>query len=343
MNKIMTAASMTAADTEAPLLVVESLTRRFAGRRSGIFGQPSTVHAVDNVGFTIRRGETLGLVGESGSGKSTIGKLVARILAPSSGRVLFDGHDLAGLDAAGSRELTRQIQVIFQDTLGALNPRLTIGHQVREGLDIHQIGDAARRDETAKAMLAKVGLAPELFSRYPHELSGGQRQRVVMARVLLLEPTLIVCDEPVSALDVSVQAQVINFLEDLQKRHGLAYLFISHDLRVVRQICDRVAVLYLGRIVEQAPRTSLFQNPRHPYTRSLIDAVPIADPDARHRTKTVAKGEPPSPLAPPSGCHFHTRCPFAVARCSAEVPAVRTIGLDHSVACHRVDELELAA
>jgi ABC-type oligopeptide transport system ATPase subunit len=257
--------AVSAAGADGALLVAEDLARYFGERR--LFGKASTVHAVDGVSFTIRQGETFGLVGESGSGKSTVGKIVARILQPTSGRVLVDGRDLAGLDPAEAHMLTRRVQMIFQDTLGALNPRLTVGHQIREALDIHHVGPRNERQARADAVLVRVGLAPDLSGRYPHELSGGQRQRAVIARALLLEPALIVCDEPVSALDVSVQAQVINFLADLQKRLGLAYLFISHDLRVVRQICDRIGVLYLGRIVEQAPRQALFDNPQHPYTR----------------------------------------------------------------------------
>jgi oligopeptide/dipeptide ABC transporter ATP-binding protein len=322
------------------LLVAEHVTRHFVTQRGLFWNSRRVVRAVDDVSLEINAGETYGLVGESGSGKSTLGRLVARIVSPNAGRLRLNGLDLAG--SGGRHDYARRVQMVFQDTLGALNPRLNIGHQLTEVLDIHTIGDAASRQERATDILRAVGLGEDAARRYPHEISGGQRQRVVIARALLLEPSLIVCDEPVSALDVSVQAQVIEIFRDLQQRQNVAYLFISHDLRVVRQVSHRIGVMYLGEIVEQAPRSALFAAPRHPYTRALIDAVPSSQP-GRRRAPLALRGEPPSPMAPPSGCRFHTRCAFALPVCRNEAPPQRLVGPEHLVACHRADTLDLAA
>ncbi len=317
-----------------PLLEAEALGRSFPVRRHLPWQPRRHLRAVTGVDLTLAAGETLGLVGESGSGKSTLGRMVAGILPPSEGQVRFAGHPLADpRDTRARRAQARRLQLVFQDALGALNPRLTIGHQVAEVLDIHAIAAPADRPAHAIAALAQVGLSSELFHRYPHEISGGQRQRVVIARALATGPDLLVCDEPVSALDVSVQAQVVQVLRALQRERAIAYLFISHDLRVVRQVCDRIAVMYLGRLVEEAPAEALFATPRHPYTQALIAAVPVDDPRHR-RTRTLLAGEPPSPIAPPPGCAFHPRCALVEPRCRTEAPSPRTVAPGHRVACH---------
>jgi oligopeptide transport system ATP-binding protein len=293
------------------------------------------VRAVDGVSFTLRRGETLGLVGESGCGKTTTGRCILQLERPTSGQVIFEGRDLTTLDDAALRAVRRKIQVIFQDPYSSLNPRMTVGQIISEPLSVHGIVPQPRgRAERTRQLLARVGLLPQHAQRYPHELSGGQRQRVGIARALAMEPSLIVCDEPVSALDVSIQAQIINLLEDLQAEYGLTYLFIAHDLAVVRHISDRVAVMYLGKIAELADRKSLYDEPLHPYTRALLAAVPIPDPELEaHRERVVLGGEVPSPLNPPPGCVFHPRCPIAVDRCSREIPALREARPDHHAAC----------
>jgi oligopeptide transport system ATP-binding protein len=321
--------------TEA-LLRVENLVKHFPVGGGMFSGPTAVVRAVDDVSFTIRRGETVGLVGESGCGKTTTGRCILQLERPTSGRIVFDGVDLTTLDEAELRAVRRKVQVIFQDPYSSLNPRMTIGQILAEPLKVHGIvPDKARRAARVRELLGQVGLLPQHARRYPHQLSGGQRQRVGIARALAMEPTLIVCDEPVSALDVSIQAQIINLLEDLQKRLGLTYLFIAHDLSVVRHISDRVVVMYLGKIAEVADRRALYEEPLHPYTRALLSAVPIPDPalEAR-REHTVLKGEVPSPLRPPPGCVFHPRCPRAEGRCSAEVPALREIRPGHWAACH---------
>jgi len=318
------------------LLEVQNLVKHFPVG-AGMFSGPSAVvRAVDDVSFTIRRGETLGLVGESGCGKTTTGRCILQLERPTSGRVLFEGVDLATLGDAALRAMRRKVQVIFQDPYSSLNPRMTIGQILAEPLKVHGIvRDKAKRAARVRELLEQVGLLPQHARRYPHQLSGGQRQRVGIARALAMEPALIVCDEPVSALDVSIQAQIINLLEDLQQRLGLTYLFIAHDLSVVRHISDRVVVMYLGKVVEVADRQALYEDPLHPYTRALLSAVPIPDPalEAR-REHTVLRGEVPSPLNPPSGCVFHPRCPRAQGRCSAEVPPLREIKPGHRGACH---------
>ena len=317
------------------LLEVKNLVKHFEVG-GGMFGKAAgLVRAVDGVSFSIRRGETLGLVGESGCGKTTTGRCVLQLERPTSGQIIFEGRDHTTLDASEMRAVRRKLQVIFQDPYSSLNPRMTIGEIVGEPLAVHRIvrGAGARRDRVQQ-LLRHVGLLPQHFSRYPHQLSGGQRQRVGVARALAMEPSLIICDEPVSALDVSIQAQIINLLEDLQAEFGLTYLFIAHDLAVVRHISDRVAVMYLGKIVEMSDRKTLYDQPLHPYTRALLSAVPIPDPELEmRRERVVLGGEVPSALNPPSGCVFHPRCPIAVARCRSEVPELREPRPAHQAAC----------
>jgi oligopeptide transport system ATP-binding protein len=317
------------------LLEVRNLVKHFPVG-GGLFGQRrGIVRAVDDISFAIRRGETLGLVGESGCGKTTTGRCILMLERPTSGQILFEGRDLTTLDDAGLRGIRRRIQVIFQDPYSSLNPRMTVGQIIAEPLAVHGIvPDRAARAARVRDLLTHVGLLPQHAHRYPHELSGGQRQRVGIARALAMEPSLIICDEPVSALDVSIQAQIINLLEDLQAEFGLTYLFIAHDLSVVRHISDRVAVMYLGKIAEVAERKSLYDEPLHPYTKALLAAVPIPDPELeQRRERVVLGGEVPSPLNPPPGCVFHPRCPIAVDRCPREVPALREVSPGHWAAC----------
>jgi oligopeptide/dipeptide ABC transporter ATP-binding protein len=317
-----------------PLLSVRNLTKHFP-IKTGLFGKASgAVRAVDGVSFDVMPGETLGLVGESGCGKSTTGRMILRLIEPTAGSVEFDGVDLLTLTSAQMRRLRRKIQVIFQDPFSSLNPRMTVGAIIREGLTIHKIAEGAAADARVRRLLDEVGLRTEYLSRYPHEFSGGQRQRIGIARALAVEPSFIVCDEPVSALDVSVQAQVINLMQDLQRDRGLAYLFIAHDLSVVEHIADRVAVMYLGKIVELASARDLYREPLMPYTQALLSAVPVADPTIR-KSRVMLEGDVPSPANPPPGCVFHPRCqhPAKDAACAELVPPLEEKVPAHWAAC----------
>jgi oligopeptide transport system ATP-binding protein len=318
-----------------PLLQVKNLTKEFDIGAGFLLRSPQVVHAVDNVSFQIEAGETLGLVGESGSGKSTTGRCILRLIDPTSGEVWFQGQNVSALDTSAFRALCRDMQIIFQDPFASLNPRMTVGTIIGEALTIHKLAKSKEAfTDRVVELLETVGLRAEHMHRYPHEFSGGQRQRIGIARALAVEPKLIICDEPVSALDVSIQAQVINLLEDLQGKLGLTYLFIAHDLSVVEHISHRVAVMYLGRIVEIATARDLYANPLHPYTEALLSAVPVTDPKAR-RKRIVLQGEVPSPISPPSGCHFHTRCPIRkLPLCSTEIPQLKQTANGHYVACH---------
>ncbi len=317
-----------------PLLEVQNVSVHFPVRH-GLFSRVrAQVRAVDGVSLTVAAGEAVGLVGESGCGKTTLGRAAIRLVEPTGGSIRFDGEDITGLGGAALRARRRAFQMIFQDPFSSLNPRLTVGESVGEALDLHRL--AANREARRRrlnGLFADVGLGAEMVDRFPHEFSGGQRQRIGIARALAVEPRLIVCDEPVSALDVSVQAQVVNLLRDLQRARGLAYLFISHDLAVVEHLCQRIVVMYLGRVVESGPARALCREPKHPYTRALISAVPVVDPDAK-RQRIVLSGDVPSPIHPPAGCPFHPRCPVAEARCRTEVPAMRRLDGDREVACH---------
>ncbi len=293
----------------------------------------SKVYAVDGVSFHINQGETLGLVGESGCGKSTVGRTVLRLLDPTDGTIKLNGRDITHLSKTEMRPVRREMQIIFQDPYSSLNPRMTAGGIVEEMLRVHNIGTPAERKEQVAELFERVGLRKAQLESYPHEFSGGQRQRIGIARALALNPQVIIGDEPVSALDVSIQAQVINLLMDLQAELNLSYLFIAHDLAVVEHISHRIAVMYLGKIVEYTDKKSLFTNPQHPYTEALLSAVPIPDPTIR-RKKTILQGDVPSPIKPPPGCHFHTRCPYAEARCTAEVPELKEYSPGHLVSCH---------
>lgn len=305
---------------------------------SDFLGRRHRLHAVSDVSLTLYEGEILTLVGESGCGKSTLGHLMLNLLEPTAGAVLYRGEPIAHRSGDKWRALRRELQLVFQDAGGALDPRLKVGDQIREPLDIHGIGTPERRREKVAEICEAVRLRSELLDRHPHELSGGQLQRVVIARSLILEPKVLVCDEPVAALDVSIRAQIINLLLDLKGAFGLSYLFISHDLSLVRHISDRMAVMYLGRIVEIGDAEQLFEAPRHPYTRALISAIPVPDPTAK-RQRILLEGDPPSPLNPPRGCTFHPRCPHAQPLCLEEVPPLRPIGHRRNVTCHRAEEL----
>ena len=317
-----------------PLLEVQNLRVHFPVKQ-GVFARArGQVRAVDDVSLTVAAGETVGLVGESGCGKTTLGRAVIRLVEPTGGTIRFAGEDITQLRGAALRQRRRQFQMIFQDPFSSLNPRRTVGESIGEALDLHRLTPTREaRSQRIDELLAGVGLDAAHAERFPHEFSGGQRQRIGIARALAVEPRLIVCDEPVSALDVSVQAQVVNLLQDLQREHGLAYLFISHDLAVVEHLSHRIVVLYLGRVVEAGPAKDLCRAPRHPYTQALISAVPVVDPDAK-RQRIVLTGDVPSPIHPPAGCPFHPRCPVAEARCRTEVPPLRETAEGRLVACH---------
>ncbi len=316
------------------LLQVKNLTKHFDIKRGFFWGEAAKVHAVDGVNFDLTQGETLGLVGESGCGKSTTGRLILRLIEPTSGEVIFDKVPIFQADKGQMRRLRQRMQIIFQDPYSSLNPRMTVEQIVGEGIIIHKLCHTkAERRERVADLLQKVGLSPEQMNRYPHEFSGGQRQRVGIARALAVNPKLIIADEPISALDVSIQAQVINLLEDLQEQFDLTYLFIAHDLRVVEHISDRVAVMYLGQIVELSDSQELYAKPLHPYTEALLSAIPIPDPTTK-RQRIILEGDPPSPIHPPQGCRFHTRCHKRFDRCDKEEPVLREVSPRHWVACH---------
>lgn len=317
------------------LLETKNLSKYFTGKKGLLNRQPAQVKAVDHVSLTVNKGETLGLVGESGCGKSTTGRLVNHILVPDSGEVWFDGKDISKYTEKEMRPLRKDIQMIFQDPYGALNPRIKIQDQIGEPLLIHTNMSAGERLKKVHELLEIVGMNPMHGERYPHEFSGGQLQRVGIARALTVNPKLIIADEPVSALDVSIQAQVLNLMQDLQEQYKLTYLFISHDLSVVEMISDRIGVMYLGTIVETAPKADLYAHPEHPYTQALLSAVPIADP-TREKKRIILKGDLPSPVNPPKGCLFHTRCPYCTEKCKTERPEFKEISNGHFVKCHRV-------
>jgi oligopeptide/dipeptide ABC transporter ATP-binding protein len=313
--------------TNQPLVEIRDLKKHFPVPHTQV------VRAVDGVSFTINRGETLGLVGESGCGKTTVGRCILRLIEPTSGEIRFDGRDLLSLDRGEMRALRRRMQIIFQDPYSSLNPRMKVGSIISEPLEIHHVGDRRERKDRVAELLRVVGLDPDYANRYPHQFSGGQRQRIGIARALALNPDFIVADEPVSALDVSVQAQVVNLMQDLQERFGLTYLFISHGLAVVKHISTRVGVMYLGKLVELAPAHEIYANPLHPYTQALLRAIPIPDPEAKRRAAQRLGGDVPNPIAPPSGCRFHTRCPHVIDRCSAEEPELVEVSPGHFVSC----------
>ncbi len=321
---------------DSRLIEVNDLVKFFPVRGGLLQRVVAWVQAVDHVSFYVNEGETLGLVGESGCGKTTVGRTMLRLIEPTDGSVRFDGTDVFSLGRRELKELRRHMQIIFQDPYASLDPRMPIGESIAEGLKVHNMGNSKQRLETVLEMLQKVGLEDYHARRFPHEFSGGQRQRIGIARALALQPRFVVCDEPVSALDVSIQSQVLNLLADLQQDLGLTYLFIAHDLSVVEHICSRVAVMYLGKIVEMAPRDDLFSNPLHPYTQALLSAIPIPDPTIR-RDRIILKGDVPSPLHPPTGCRFHPRCPVVMDHCSVEEPPFKEYEPDHWVACWRLE------
>ena len=328
--------TMMQTNQKSDLLIVKDLVKYFPVRGGLLQRTVAQVQAVDQVSFTVRNGETLGLVGESGCGKTTVGRSILRLIEPTSGEVTFDGENIITMRSGSLKAMRRNMQIIFQDPYASLNPRMPIGESVMEGLQIHKIGRPKDRWDVAIQMLKKVGLEEYHARRYPHEFSGGQRQRIGIARALALQPKFIVCDEPVSALDVSIQSQVLNILKDLQREFGLTYLFIAHNLSVVEHISDRVGVMYLGKLVELSNRDDLFREPLHPYTKALMSAIPIPHPNVK-RERTILKGDVPSPLHPPKGCRFHTRCPVAVAKCSVDEPEFKESRPAHWAACWLVE------
>lgn len=327
---------MSSNTTKEPLLQVKNLKKHFPIYKGLISRQVGAVKAVDDVSFDVYPNETVGLVGESGCGKTTAGRSILRLLEPTSGSVLYKGENIIDYDAKKMREVRRNLQIIFQDPYSSLNPRMTVDSLIGEAIEFHGIAEGKARRDMVQDLLVRVGLQPSYITRYPHEFSGGQRQRLGIARALALSPDLIVCDEAVSALDVSVQAQVINLLKDLQEEFNLSYLFIAHDLSVVRHISDRVAVMYLGQLAEMADRDALFDAPKHPYTQSLLSAIPQANPRRKYK-RVVLKGDVPSPINPPSGCRFHTRCPACYGPCSTVEPKTIEVGDRHTVRCHLYD------
>lgn len=319
--------------SDNPLLSVKDLKKYFPVGEWRLFGESDSVKAVDGIAFDVKAGDTLGIVGESGCGKSTVARLILRLIPATSGRVLFDGVDVFDMNGSQLKSLRKRIQIIFQDPFSSLDPRKTINHIISEPLIVHRVGTRPERIRAVADLMERVGISRQWANRYPHEFSGGQRQRIVIARALALNPSLVVCDEPVSALDVSIQAQVLNLLKELQRELGLTYLFISHDLSVVKHISSHIAVMYLGKIMELSKRDQLFKAPLHPYTQALLSALPVPNPKAM-RNRTILKGDVPNPISPPAGCRFHTRCPIAESRCRHEEPLMRELDTSHMVACH---------
>ena len=315
------------------LLEVKDLKVYYPVKTKSLIPRKAWVKAVDGVSFQVRRKEAFGIVGESGCGKSTTGHAIVGLLKATAGDILYEGESLVNSKGALSRERAKKLQIIFQDPYSSLDSRFTVGRCIREPLDVHKIGTREERNARVEELMREVGLNHEQITRYPHEFSGGQRQRIGIARALALNPGLIICDEPVSALDVSIQAQILNLMQELKEKHGLTYIFISHNLSVVHHLCDRIAVMYLGNVVEIADKKQLFEDPRHPYTKALLDAIPVPDPE-RVTMSGELEGDVPSPLNPPSGCCFHTRCKFATERCGREKPALAKVGPGHQVACH---------
>ncbi len=325
-------------ETPEQVITVEGLKKYFP-IRAGVFSRVTGyVKAVDGIDFNVRSGEAYGLVGESGCGKSTAGMSVLKLINPTAGKVVYKGHDIVAMGEDEMRKMRREMQIIFQDPYSSLNPRMSVGEAIGESLEVHGIATGKERRDRVISVLKECGLDEHHFRRYPHEFSGGQRQRIGIARALVLEPEFIVADEPVSALDVSIQSQIINLLERLQEKYGLTFLFISHDLSVVKHISDRLGVMYLGRIVEDAPKKELYSSPKHPYSQALLSAVPTMEPKVK-KDRIILKGDVPSPANPPSGCTFHTRCPWVEENCRNEVPSLKKVGTDHYVSCHLVKEV----
>ena len=320
------------------LLETKNLSKYFTGKKGLLNRQPAQVKAVDHVSLTVNKGETLGLVGESGCGKSTLGRTILRLIPATEGQVLYNGEDILTYDKKKMWEMRRKLQIIFQDPYSSLNPRMTVYDLISAPLEVYKIGTKAERREMVAEILQEVGLDKQYLNRFPHEFSGGQRQRIGIARALILNPEFVVCDEAVSALDVSVRAQVLNLMRNMQQKKNLTYLFISHDLSVVRHISDRIAVMYLGSVAEVAEKAQLYSNPMHPYTKALLSAIPLPDVKKK-RQRIILQGDVPSAYNPPSGCKFHTRCPYATDRCKQEIPVLRQMEKGHQVACHRAEEL----